>query len=205
MKKLFILLISLIAFAAAEEQPLPYQNGVIQNRSGFYFDLTLGGVLRHFEAERLYTFDNSYLGYTEKGMHVSTRFGGIIKGIVAIYGGSEFEYTSGKTSGWDKDRRKNKSFLFGIGPGVTIFPLYKSSEDIRNLYIGSTFNVLVGGGGGIGLLGANFEFETGFLWNTSDRYYTGVAIGGDFYGTGYVDYDHAKGNAIWIAFKVIRK
>ena len=205
MKKLFILLISLIAFAAAEEQPLPYQNGVIQNRSGFYFDFTLGGVLRHFEAEHPNYIKNDYLGYNGKGMHVSTLFGGIIKGVVAIYGGGEFEYTSGKTSGWNKDQRKNKSFLFGIGPGVTIFPFYKSSEDIRNLYIGSTFNVLVGGGGGIGLLGANFEFETGFLWNTSDRYYTGVAIGGDFYGTSDVDYEHAKGNAIWIAFKVIRK
>lgn len=205
MKKLILLLISLIAFAAAEEQPLPYQNGVIQNRSGFYFDLTLGGVLRHFEAEHPNYVNSEYLGYTGKGMHVSARFGGIIKGLVAIYGGGVFEYTSGKNSGWDKDRRKNKSFLFGIGPGVTLFPFYKSTGDIRNLYISSKSNILVGGGGGIGLLGANLELEAGFLWNTSERYYTGIAIGGDFYGTGDIDYDHAEGRAIWIAFKVIRK
>lgn len=205
MKKLILFLISLIAFVAAKEQPLPYQNGVIQNRSGFYFDFTLGGVLRHFEAEHPNIVNNDYLGYTGKGMHVSTRVGGIIKGVVAIFGGAELEITSGKTSGWDKDRRKNKSFLAGIGPGVTYFPFYESTGDIRNLYIGTTANILIGGGGRIGLLGANIEFETGFLWNISDRYYAGVAIGGDFYGSGDIDYDNAQGRSIWIAFKFIRK
>lgn len=205
MKKLILFLISLVAFAAAEEQPLPYQNGVIQNRSGFYFDLALGGVLRHFEAEHPNIVNNDYLGYTGKGMHASTRVGGIIKGVIAIFGGSELEVTSGKTSGWNKDRRKNKSFLAGTGIGVTFFPFHESTGNIRNLYVSPAANIIFGGGGGIGLIGANFEFEAGFLWNISDRYYTGVAIGGDFYETSDIAYDHAQGRSIWIAFKFIRK
>lgn len=207
MRKILLFLMLFTAFAAAQEgavapndiEPKPL------NRSGFYFDLSLGGVLRHFEAEHPNYPSSDYLGYTGKGIHFSTRIGGIIKGVVAIFGNTEFEYTSGKNTGWDKDRRTNTSFLAGIGSGVTYFPFYKSTRDIRNLYIGTAFNVLIGGGGKIGLLGANVEFESGFLWNISDRYYTGVAIGGDFYGSGDINYDHAQGKSIWIAFKFIRK
>ena len=201
---LFLMLFAALATAqegAGEKKPL---------RGGFYFDLSLGAVIRHLEADYKTYLDNNYkdqyLGYTGQGGLVSTRFGGIIRGTVAIYGNIKLEITSGQNSGWKKDTRPTQSFFISNGPGVTVFPLSHSDGYFRNWYIGSTGNITLGGGGDIGFFGFSATFETGLLWDTSERYCSGFAIGTDVVGTaGLNDYYNEKGKSVWIAFKLIRK
>lgn len=213
MRKFLLLLMLFTAFAAAQEGSVA-QNATKPkplNRSGFYFDLTLGGVMRHLEAEHKAYVDQErthydYLGYTGRGGLVSARFGGIIKGVVAIYGNLKLEITKGDNSGYKKDTRPTGSLFFSNGPGVTVFPFSHSIGSIRNLYISSTGNITLGGGGDIGFFGFNTTFETGFLWNTSDRYYSGFSIGADIVSTlGLNSYYNEKGYSIWVGFKLIRK
>ena len=68
-------------------------------RSGFYFDLSIGGAIRHLEAKHHEYDNNQYLSYTGKGGHISARLGGIIRGTVAIYENIKLEITSGENSG----------------------------------------------------------------------------------------------------------
>lgn len=213
MRKNLLFLMLFTAFVAAQEGSVAQSTTEQKplNRSGFYFDLSLGGVMRHLEADYKSYVDKQgaqydYLGYTGKGGLLSARFGGIIRGSVAIYGNIGLEITNGKNSGYQKDTRPTASFFLSNGPGVTVFPFSHSTESIRNLYIGTTGNIILGGGGNIGFFGFNATFETGFLWNTSDRYYTGIAIGTDILSTiGFNSYDDEKGYSIWIGFKLIRK
>lgn len=198
MRKIFLFLLFFASFASA----------------GFYFDFTLSPVIRHLEAthttpESLYQdYKEEYLGYNGVGGLVSTRFGGLIKGVVAIYGNMELELTRGQANGWNKkNRERSASIFYGVGPGVTVYPFFKSSGSIQNLYLSTSMNIEVGGGGGIGLLGSNYRFETGYLWQSSERFYSGIAIGADVLATGGFD-SHKKdekGYSIWIGFKLIRK
>lgn len=203
MRKIFLFLLFFTSFASA----------------GFYFDLSLAPCLRHLEATHInnsqdYWSHKDYLGYNGIGGFVSTRFGGLIKGVVAIYGNIELEITKGDVNGWNKKERSHSvsgkrpgSAFFGMGPGVTVYPFFKSSERIQNFYLTTSMNIEIGGGGNIGLAGGNFRFETGYLWQTSERFYSGIAIGTDILATVGLD-SHIrdeKGYSIWLGFKFIRK
>lgn len=205
MRKILLFLMLFVTFTAAQEiagkqKPL---------RSGFYFDLSIGGAIRHLEAEHHEYNNNQYLSYTGKGGHISARLGGIIRGTVAIYENIKLEITSGENSGWKKDTRSTESFFFSNGPGVTVFPLSHSTGSFRNWYVGSTGNLTLGSGGDIRFFGFSATFETGFLWDTSEHYCSGIAVGTDIVGTiGLNDYDYykeEKGYSVWIAFKIIHK
>ena len=194
MRKIFLLLLFFVSFASA----------------GFYFDLSLAPCFRHLEATHSNNsqdlFYNEYLGYNGGGGLVSARFGGLIKNTVAIFGGPKMEITNGKNSGWNKYRRNTKSLFMSAGSGVTVFPFSSSTEDIRNIYITATTNIHLGSGGDIGLFGANVSLETGFLWQTSERFYSGIVIGTEYTSTvGFANQKNEKGYSIWLGFKFIRK
>ncbi|SHK95454.1 hypothetical protein [Fibrobacter sp. UWB12] len=204
MRKIFLLLLFFASFASA----------------GFYFDFTLSPVIRHLDAihttsqSQYPNYNDEYLGYNGIGGLVSTRFGGLIKGVVAIYGNIELEITKGDVNGWNKKERslsvsgkRPGSAFFGMGPGVTVYPFFKSTESIQNFYISTSMNIEIGSGGDIGLLGGNYRFETGYLWQSSERFYSGIAIGADILTTTDLDthIKDEKGYSIWIGFKFIRK
>ncbi len=203
MRKIFLFLLFFASFASA----------------GFYFDLSLAPCFRHLEATHSSYVQNQgsykeYLGYNGVGGFVSTRFGGLIKGVVAIYGNIELEITKGDVNGWNKKERslsvsgkRPGSAFFGMGPGVTVYPFFKSTESIQNFYISTSMNIEIGSGGDIGLLGGNYRFETGYLWQSSERFYSGIAIGADILTTTDLDthIKDEKGYSIWIGFKFIRK
>jgi hypothetical protein len=196
MRKIFLFLLFFASFASA----------------GFYFDLSLAPCFRHLEATHSSYVQNQgsykeYLGYNGGGGLVSVRFGGLIKNTVAIFGGPKVEITKGKNSGWDKDRRHPSSIFMSVGPGVTVFPFSRSTEDNRNIYITATTNIHLGSGGNIGLLGTNVGLETGFLWQTSERFYSGIVVGAEYTSTAgfYAKQENEKGYSIWLGFKFIRK
>ena len=125
-----------------------------------------------------------------------------------MYGNMELELTRGQANGWNKkNRERSASIFYGVGPGVTVYPFFKSSGSLQNLYLSTLMNIQIGGGGGIGLLGGNYRFETGYLWQSSERFYSGIAIGADVLATGGFDshIKDEKGYSIWIGFKLIRK
>lgn len=68
-------------------------------------------------------------------------------------------------------------------------------------------NIEIGSGGDIGLLGGNYRFEMGYLWQSSELFYSGIAIGADILTTTDLDthIKDEKGYSIWIGFKLIRK
>lgn len=150
---------------------------------------------------------SEYLGYNGKGAIITARFGGIIKNTVAIFGGPKLEVTQGKNSGWNKDGRHTGSFFISTNTGITVFPLSSSTGDIRNIYITAAAYIHIGSGGNIGMFGTNIGLETGFLWQTSEKYYSGIVVGAEHTATAsfYTNQKDEKGYSIWIGFKLIRK
>ena len=203
--------------------------------SGFYFDMTLAGSRRHLEAtkvttrsnyeasgchfemdgryicneeERKPTREENTLGYSGYGSLLGVRFGGAFKGMFALFANIELEITQGKTTGRRPDEDvKPRSIFIGAGPGVTIYPLSHSNGAAQNVYTSVAADILLGGGGGIGLFGGNVMLEVGYLWPVSDRINVGVALGGDILSTDGLDTDKKDegGYSIWLGFKVVRK
>ena len=209
-----------------------------QGNSGFFFDLTVGGSLRHlsavkkiyhsatddkpgchFEMDGRYVCDGPYtssrqswneerdLGYTGMGPLFMARFGGVFRGMFAVFANLELEITRGDVSGWNENDRKPRSVFIGGGPGVTVYPFFRSGDGLENMYVTVAGDILLGGGGGIGLMGVNAMLETGYLWQMSDRIFAGPAIGGDILTTGDLSEDMSDegGFCIWIGLKIVRK
>lgn len=199
----------------------------------FYFDLTLGGALRHLEAvQELPTSsgchfepDGRYvceskpssgtsedrekdIGYIGGGPLLGVRLGASIKEAFAIFSNFEMEVTKGKNYGRnDDDESESNSGLIGWGFGVILYPCFNSEGMMKNFYVGGTANLLFGGGGGIGSVGEDVGLECGYLFPVSERTNIGFAAGADIMSTSGLD-GHIKderGYSVWIGLKIVRK
>ena len=210
---------------------------VVPSFGGFYFDFTLGGSLRHLEAIQEHPAldksgsgchfepDGRYvcgsksssgtsegretdIGYTGGGPLLGVRLGALINGAVAFFSNFEVEVTRGKISGENDDyQAKPRSAFIGWGLGVVIYPCFDSEGMMKDFYVGGTGNLLLGGGGGIGLFGVNFGLECGYLIPVSERVNVGFAAGADVVSTSGLD-AHIKdesGYSVWIGLKFVRK
>ena len=213
MKSFLFFLIALLVVSSFGEESAPKQ----RLKGGFYFDWTVGAVVRHFEAIKVknnlstgisgchfeadgrYVCDNaksvssreeSSIGYTGSGLVLSVRFGGNIKRMVAIFADVEFETTEGKATGRKKGEygTTNHGGNILIGPGASIYPFfYKANSSLQNFYVSAIGDIGFGSGGGIGLWTTAFTLEVGHLWPVSDRLNMGVAMAGSVLSTDSFD------------------